>query len=291
MAWWSLTCRMAQDWKRERDRVAASRPSAGDRLPAGSAVADGGALDLAVRSEPGVDAAADGAPRHAASLPPAEPAFDVASKRPADDARTAPAGRASAGAQACAACGVIASGCDAVGLGVPSANPIAPGAMPNQPPNRGVPSANRGLKGLNDASMASSSHHSLEGDAHGVLHVCSIPRPAQGRSDGLCGQLGLVSERPVRRGAAGLPRREGQASGVAVGAGADAGTAGCACECSGIDAEGRSESALPVRQRPEVQALPRQGLKVPPPASLATEPGTAVASDHNRGQGPQGAIL
>lgn len=53
MAWWSLTCQMAQDWRRQRSatRVATARPSAAEGLPAGSTVADGGALDLAARPE------------------------------------------------------------------------------------------------------------------------------------------------------------------------------------------------------------------------------------------------
>ncbi len=53
----------------------------------------------------------------------------------------------------------------------------------------------------------------------------------------------------------------------------------------GRRAASRSEPALPVRQRPEVQALPRQGLKVPSPATLPVS-GDGGCS-HNQGFNPR----
>ena len=278
MAWWSLTCRMAQDWKRERGREAASRPSAGKSLPALASVPDGGAVDLAARSEPGAAAAAEGTSLGAASLPPAEPAFAATAARPVPQGRAAPAAPPREWPLGCADSSARASGCDVAGLGVPSASPPAPGAMPVQSQGRIVPSANRGLKGLkmpdwhqsgienpishglHDAIVASCRHCHVQGAAHGVVHFCPIPGTPEGRSDGLRGALGDLPQRPVCGGAARLPRREEQAAG----AGGGAGTTGCVCDCPGVDpgggAEGRSESALPLRQRPEVQALSRQGL-------------------------------
>jgi hypothetical protein len=62
--WWALTCLQARSWQRSFDRAfcnkGPARPSAGDALPAGSIVIDGGALDLVPLTEGAGDARESG---------------------------------------------------------------------------------------------------------------------------------------------------------------------------------------------------------------------------------------
>ncbi len=266
MAWWSLTCRMAQDWKRAHDRAVAARLSAGGGVPAGSTAADGGALDLGARAEPGADAAVDVPACAAASLPLAEPALLNVSED---------SGRAAA-RSAAAATGLVYT------------------------KNKEDAQSETRIAGRFEGNdVGPEWGHNGAAWGNGVAYVgseetepASAGRPTRG-PDRACAVRAVERERAHGAGVGApgsLLASEGAAA-AGLGPDCDRYAGGVYPAIGETGSEGRSESALPVRQRPEIQALPRQGLKVPSPASLATEPGTAVASDHNRGQGPQGAIL
>lgn len=276
--WWALTCLRARSWDREYARQVSARLSAGDSARPAVPVVDGGVFEIGPARA--VDAA------DAGGEPEATPA-------PADPPLSALVGKGDGscgGARQRAAAGLVSTATSGTRQGESEAG-------------CGSPGIDVGPEwGHNGATLLEGSHV-----RNPQAQPASAPGPARGtarpgrarmleRERGHGGRAAKLDRVPGPAPSTGCNNGDAKACDNGHGAPHDCPNPPCdwpADQCPFVVCprrEGRSESALPVRQRPEVQALPRQGLKVQPPASLAAEPGTAVASDHNRRQGRQGMM-
>lgn len=255
--WWALTCLQARSWQRAFDR-SASRPSAGVGLPAAVPVVDGDALELCPVGSNG----------ETASSAPDALTTDLLTPLVQQGQATAARGAR----QRAAGTGLVSNatkgtrdreseaGCGLSGVDVGpqwgqngATNPTVNGhdGTPKAQPETPARAA-RGPARSGGARV----HQRQRGDGGGAAQLD-----------------------PVAQQAAAARRPSGHDLD---------GSAHASCQQAGDRAQGRAECALPVRQRPEVQALPRQGLKVPSPASLAAS-GDGGCGEHNRGQCPQKA--
>ena len=257
--WWALTCLQARSWQRAYDRTRLPRPSAGDSLHAGIPVVDGDAFEVCPDGDHGQ---------------PSKP--DPGTEAP--DLLTAVAREPGAGGggarQRAATAGLVSNATKGTRQGESEAG-------------CGFAGVDVGPQwGQNGATNPTVNGH----DGTPKAQPETAPGPARGpaRSGGP-----RVHERECGdgRGPAELGRVPGQASD---GPG-DYCTQGDPCDWPAVEcpflgcphrAAHERQCALPVRQRPEVQALPRQGLKVPPPASLAAS-GDGGCGQHNRARGAQ----
>ena len=227
--WWALTCLQARSWQRAFDRQ--FRPSAGDSLPGALPVVDGGALDGVLRPELGNEAAVEVGKVHTLPPPSADSLLLAGVPTPFGVGES---WLEADGAQR-SALGLVSSyeTKDTPDAGMASEQAIRAGDVGPQWGHNGA---------------------TLGGSCDGEFEVQSA---ASGRSEGSSAGVGGARwpepECSVCDGVAfacGLAEPEAPAS------------AGCVDEPYDYrnkwpSPEGRRGSALPVRQRSEVQAVPR----------------------------------
>lgn len=306
MSYWANTAAMAELWRKERRAAGgAAQPRPQGRMP----------VALPVGTRP-----AEPFPLHLASPCPAEPLSPACRPRPSDGEAEAAGRRGDCQIRAEAACAAKASavaskscspGRQRVALESHGATPWVPSA------NRGLKPTNDGILTANcrqvvDSTLPRVSAQSGQNhDRQDNLALASCPN---GGSDCRSRSLGPFVERSLRGIAGSLPASSpaSDCAGAKARVNACAGTTRCPCaagrqERFGSEREPRRadsrafgagcacgaqqrlceavecECALPLRQRREVEAVPRQAVGIESgaaPASLQATSGAACCDQH-----------
>lgn len=282
-SWWALTCLQARSWQRSFDRSRATRLSAGEDSRPAVPVVDGGVFSVEDCPAAGYGQSLDPAAERASHL------LTALASGPLSDEVLAPrSGAGTSGLVSNTTSGTQQGGCEAeCGLQGIDVGPqwghngaTIPTVSPDDRSQEVEPAPAPGSARV-PARPGGARVHERECRSHrGGAELDRVPEQtatSPGRPSG--------HDPHGNKGVAGQPDEERPGDYCTDEAPCD----WDASECPFLGCprrEGRCESALPVRQRPKVQALPRQGLKVPSPASLAAS-GDGGCS-HNRAQSAQG---